>query len=107
MSLQYFKGLPRLNVPYVVLNPISFKLNALPKNRSRNPIKRRYWINLWNQLTQFMFNIDALCHGKDKFEPDSIVNEIPSNDSVLWIEHDLHPLLIDIIAPPPPPPSSP
>ncbi|KAG2220875.1 hypothetical protein INT45_004043 [Circinella minor] len=39
----------RFKVPYVVIDPISFKLNALPKNQPCNLNKRRYWINLWNK----------------------------------------------------------
>ena len=91
----------RLKVPYVVLDPISFKLNALPKSRPHNPNKRRYWINFWNQLTQLMFDIDALCHGNDIFEPDPIINKTTNNDFVLWLEHRPIPQPVDTIAPPP------
>ena len=77
----------RLKVPYVVIDPISFKLNTLPTNWPQNPNQRRYWINLWNQLTQLMFDIDALCHGNDPFDPDPTITKTASNSFVLWLEH--------------------
>ncbi|KAI9488974.1 hypothetical protein BDB00DRAFT_771599, partial [Zychaea mexicana] len=76
----------RLKVPFVILDPISFILNSLPRTRPRSTTTKRYWRSCWPRLTSLLRDIDRLCHEDDLCTEDTDIATTPCNDFLLWLD---------------------
>lgn len=56
----------RLQIPIIIIDPISFVLNKLPTSPPRSSRIRNYWRRVWSALCLLLTDIDRLCRPEDE-----------------------------------------